>query len=186
MNIMPWQAILDGLSSWAATITGQTIFWEDQRNKNAPRPSTDYISMRVISGPRKEGSFDEVREDTGVFYLSGQRSFTVSVQAYGAAAMMEIQALQDYLESIDTLAAFNTIGIALTNDPDIQNLSEKLDTYIEDRFQMDLIFNTSQNIALVGLDSIGKVEVSGTFDKDKSSELDVVIDIEEDGYTPPS
>lgn len=177
MNITDWTTIITGIQSLVVAQSGLSdnqIYWRDQ---DSPQPAAEtFIGLKIIAGPNKVGSFDAVIFDTAAdkFNVSGTRSFTLSVQAFGPGAFGAIYSLQDSLDNPDVLQTLQSLGISITNSPSVLDISQAIDTAMQKRFSMDLIFTAAQNIPILTA-PVEKAEISGTINPDLTNETDVTI-----------
>lgn len=146
-------------------------FAEEISNADAVRPPKPYITIKIISGPRKMALDDNVTRKPGTddYYLNGMRGYTLSIKSYGTGYF-------DALEDISTLLGDPDHGeqlkedadIAIVDRGDVSDISAKLETGFERRATLDIIFNSSNN-KLIGVKPIEKVEVKGTIKNEDSS-----------------
>lgn len=140
---------------------------ESVSGKDGPRPPKPYLTLKIISGPRKLTLDDNVcfngkSEGSRNFNLVGIRGYTLSIKSFG---IDYIDALEDVSTCLDD-PDLNTFlkqeaDIAITNKGDVIDVSALLETGYERRGSLDIIFNSSKNKETsIGL--IENVEVSGS------------------------
>jgi hypothetical protein len=64
-----WQKIKRAIYTWANDLLGVDVIWE---NENIPQPPYPYVSLNIISGPIKEGGFDELRTSVDLTRPAGE------------------------------------------------------------------------------------------------------------------
>ena len=155
------------LIRWFENATGLTTIWEDQ---DSLRPIPPYATLKIVSIPSV--GVDEIRQrqDETMVDIVGYRRISVSSQVLGPNAMEIIscarlalskQRVRDELEKAD-------LHFQTSSDP--QDLSQLLETIIEPRAQMDIIFGTHFTDE-EDLSSIDSVEITGTVDDITTSEI---------------
>jgi len=176
MKSTDWTLIENGLQAWAvaaASLNTNKVIWA---NENGTRPAPDYVSLNVISF-LKVGSRDDIRKVDDVYYVSGIRKFTLSVQSYGPGSLGVIQSIQDSLEIPELLNNLQDLDLSVVNIPSIINVSKTLDTQIEKQYSMDIIFSVAQNIEIT-MSDISGVAIEGTLKSNTTGNRTVDIDIE--------
>ena len=124
-------------------ITSFQIIWA---NQNAPRPSTNYITLLIGSFTRI--GWDEIGEpdDTetpgeigGATIIKGNREFTLSIQAFGSGALQELINIQSKLEMPSVRTAFTAgNGIAIIDAQNVNDLTGLMDSDFEERANLDV------------------------------------------------
>jgi hypothetical protein len=139
---------------------------EEVTGKDAPRPQGPYITLKIISGPRKITMDDELRfngksEGKNNFNLVGQRAYTLSVKSFRAGHNDALSDISTYLDDPDFCEILKEKAcISVTNKGDVLDISGLIDTGFEGRSQLDIFFNSSNNRETrVGL--IENVEIEG-------------------------
>ena len=116
---------------------------QDDPNRDRPEPpyvSYDFLTGFVEVGTRDNQSYD-VGEDAVV--VSGPRTFTMSIKAYGENAAQVMTNLHSSLELHSVQQLFQAANISKQTKGPVQKISVTLETGIEERYQMDVIFNAS-------------------------------------------
>jgi len=150
-------------------------FAESISGANGARPPKPYVSLKVISGPRRISIDDNHTFEDDQVHLVGQRGYTVSIKAYG-------QEYIDGLNDIETCVEDPEFWEQLKNDADISvqstagilDISSKLETGFEKRASLDIIFNSSNN-KITNIGPIESVEVSGTMESSKTVNTNMPI-----------
>jgi hypothetical protein len=149
-----YAAVQDAIYAWvSANIGGATAIFSDQ---DAQQPDRPYVTIKLLPVV-KLGVLDEERSpnEFGIAKIVGHREVTASIQSYGPGAMQLAYGLQDSLQKRTILdEIFFTNGMAVVNDATITNLSEDLETEIEERALLEVMFRypTEQN------DDVGVIE----------------------------
>lgn len=136
--------IEDGVRAWlvAAGVAGgipsaaSAVIFADQ---DAVRPPLPYLVVKVvvydIPVHEDEDLFDD--EDPPRWRGRGNRTSTVSVNAYGAGAEAWLERATLFLRSPATLAQLGAAGLAVRPEGGLNNLSGLLDDSTQVRFQRD-------------------------------------------------
>jgi len=146
-------------------------FAEEISGADGPRPEKPYISLKIISGPRKLAIDDDLRnkELTDEFYLVGQRGYTLSIKSFGVEYIDALEKISTLLGDPDNWEQLNIdADIAIVDQGDVLDISAKLETGFEKRASLDIIFNSSNNI-ITSVGPITSVEVSGAIKNEDSS-----------------
>lgn len=145
---------------WTVTLAESLV------GQDAPRPNGPYITLKIISGPRKLTLDDEVRfngqtEGDSSFSLVGQRAYTLSIQAFRSGHSDALELLSTCLDDPDHYEELKArADIAITNRGDVIDISGKLETGWESRSSIDIIFNSSNNKP-IGIGILEGVKISG-------------------------
>lgn len=129
------------------------------------RPPKPYIVMELIAGGSTNGGFDDVRKKTtnnADYYISGTRQYTLNLQAFGGDSMFlldKIMTLLDKPNISESLQDAN-VDISIVNRGEITDISQLLETSIEARYSLDIIFNAAVN-ETVTIGTIGTVDIDG-------------------------
>jgi hypothetical protein len=125
----------DTMIAYIQQETKLKAIWDDE---SGPRPSLPYVSIKIISGPVKEG-FDDIRQDADRnFTVEGHRLFTLSINIWGRDAHEKMSILRDGFERPSACDFFNARRIALVTYSNIINLTGLRETSFEERAQMDV------------------------------------------------
>lgn len=137
------------------------VYSEEISGRDAPRPQKPYLTLKIISGPRKVHEDDLRKNDDGTFEIVGQRAFTLSLQAYGPNCLDRLDDLSIALDDPDHFYQLKQdADIAVTNRGNVLDVSTKLATGYEKRGSLDIVFNSSKN-KVTEIDRIEGVEISG-------------------------
>lgn len=139
---------------------------EEVTGKDAPRPAGPYITLKIISGPRKLSLGDELRfngKESGDrnFNLVGQRAYTLSIKSFRSGHADALEEISTCLDDPDFYQILKDKGcIAVTNRGDVIDITSPLDTGFEGRSSLDIFFNSSNNKE-TGVGLIEGVEIKG-------------------------
>jgi hypothetical protein len=144
-----------------------TVIFADE---SAPRPNKPYITLKIISGPNAKG-FDDIRYINNTeFSLSGMRQYSLSIQGFGVDMHDALSKLQTILDSPNVIAQLKEdADIAIVNKGSVSDITVALETSFERRFNMDIIFNTSENLSIT-LDVIESTKIGGKLIKEDNTE----------------
>lgn len=141
--------IRSGIYNWikeelsGTEISPDKIVW---LNQDAPRPTRPYVGLDPLSGPSQDGH-DESREVTPGFQdVTGNRKMSFTILAYGENSDILMCRLHSSLEKSSTRARLSTYGIALIRQDDVRDITTKLDTRSETRYQFDVMFRVTSSI----------------------------------------
>lgn len=147
MNAIDIDSICNTIWEWIDSlglegVSSQDIYLEDP---NARRPDPPSVSYRFLTGPIKQGARDNRRYDVAndIWQTVGHRDITVSMKTYGKVAYqnaVNIQASVELQSVQDILQAGN---IAVRSATTIQEVSQELESGIEERFSLDVIIGVS-------------------------------------------
>jgi hypothetical protein len=160
---MSWTAVQDVLYDWALSHSGLNVSTEQDKvfyaNEKVMQPNATYITLN-ISNIIKETN-DELRNinDTD-FVVSTIRSFTLSVNCYGKAALDYAVNLQSSFGKIEVKELLNTQNISFVSVDPIIDISALMDTIIEKRYVFEAKFYIASNVSIVS-DVIENVEMQG-------------------------
>ena len=155
---------------------------EEVTGKDAPRPTGPYITIKIISGPRKITMDDEMRfngksQGSKNFNLVGQRAYTLSVKAFRAGHNDALSDISTYLDDPDFCELLKEKAcIAITNKGDVLDISGPIDTGFEGRSQLDIFFNSSNNKD-TGIGLIEGVRIEGELETDSGKIINTNVDI---------
>lgn len=138
-----------------------TVTHANQKD-DAPRPPKPYLTLKIISGPGPLTLRDEKRaiEDEDNFFLVGQRSYSLSIQAYGADFNDVLGDVITCLDDPDKREILRESDIGVTNKGRVIDISTRLPTGFESRASLDILFNSSNNKE-TGIGAIEIVEIEG-------------------------
>lgn len=131
-------------------------------NENGPRPVGPYVTLNLITQSVRVGSDDYLESSPTVTELNlatrGQRTATLSINAYGQTAYDELWLLKQSLDLPNNKATAIAQGIAILRDQDVVDLSRLRDNEIEKRAQMDIIIGYDVSISESGADYFNIVQ----------------------------
>jgi hypothetical protein len=151
--------------AWAAAnSSGAQVVWADQ---SAPHPARPFVTLK-LNGPFRDLGADELRHTAteGAFELCGHRRFVLSVQVLGTDAPSAhgiAISLNTSLGKPSALATLRASGISVSDEGDIQNLTQFMDTQFEGRFAFDATFLATESVSDT-LGSVRTVEIIGMND----------------------
>lgn len=141
-------------SEWAVT-------YADQKD-DAPRPPKPYLTIKIVSGPKammiRETKQFISGEDSA--FLVGQRSYSLSIQAYGADFNESLGDIITCLDDPDKRQILRDADIGGINKGGIIDISSRLPTGFESRASLDILFNSS-NTKSTGIGSIETANITG-------------------------
>ena len=145
----------DAIWSWAQeNVPPQcTVIWD---KPNVPRPCEPYVTLNLTTVSVKTGhdSWQYISGDD--FRIGGQRTLTLSVIAYGPnleeqmnqeikSAQQICTDLRDSLENPLVLEKLRKNGLAVHNEPTVQDISALLESGFQDRANVDITFGYAHN-----------------------------------------
>jgi len=182
-NATDLSSILDTVYSWISSrnlVDDQKIYIEDP---NVDRPLPPSISYRMLTLPSSTGSRDSstYSEAKSLTVISGNRDLTISIKAYGENASQIISNLYNSfeLESVQILFQAANMGVRVQNTP--QDISQELETGIEERYNMDIIFGVSS----IQEEDLGEIAVINIVDAKLKNEADEVVQTVNETITKP-
>lgn len=140
--IMTW---LNGLS------LGGSIIWLDQ---NFPRPSIPYIGLRIQEIRNIHHDFIDKPDTDGVATTNGDREIVLNVETFGETSLDIINTIRNSLEKYSVNAALADNGLSFKEADNVIDLSELLDTKIEKRYRLNIVFHARN----IDTDNIGLIE----------------------------
>lgn len=147
-NAVDLRIIQDTIYAWIASrkvVPNQKIILEDQ---NVDRPKPPYVSYRFLTGPVKIGTRDDQVYDsaTDSFLISGPRTISMSIKSYGTEKVSALQLMTNLHGSLELNSVqqlFQSKNMAVHSLTNVLEISSVLETGIEDRAQMDIIFGVT-------------------------------------------
>lgn len=176
---IPWIAIEDALVEWIARESGYAadrVVWSEL--ENAPRPSGDFIELRIGDVLRR--GLDEKRTLTDLgrpegeeveLRVRGVREFSLTIQAHTddtvgeLAARATLEVIRDSLSKNSVREAFSAVGISAFDDSPVRPLNELVETNYHGRASLDVRFYVSSQVSdFVGFIATveGENTISGT------------------------
>lgn len=182
---MKFLDLQDYLWAWADVNTPHecVVIWD---KPNVPRPCEPYVTLNLIVTSMKTGHDSWIYESGDNFCIGGQRIATLSVIAYGPdlkeqvpqginSAQQIILDLRDSLENPLVLEKLGANGLAVHNEPTVNDISALLETGFQDRANMDIMFGFAHNQSVpVGI--IEKVTGEGTFEGALTQQIEIDIE----------
>ena len=144
-NAVDLDSILDTIYSWIASrnlVDDQKIHIEDI---NIDRPLPPSISFRFLTLPSMVAGRDNA-EYSGVddnIIISGPRDLTISIKTHGVGAGQNASNLHNSLEldAVQQLFQASNIAVRVAETP--QNISQELESGIEQQYNLDIIFGVT-------------------------------------------
>lgn len=122
---------------------------------NAPRPTVDYISLYISSVVQIGWDYtQDPLNDSGVADMTGDREFTVQVQAYGGDPLTVLNNLRTSLQKQTVLDSLRAVGIVFANWFPINDITALVDSRFEQRASMDVLFR----MADIYTDNLGVID----------------------------
>ena len=139
-----------------------------------PQEGIAFVDFKFLTGLVKTGMADELLPKSGDpinGILRGQRSFTVSVTAYGAKAPEMVAQIQQSLSSPIECDILRGGGLSVFNDEAITDASIFQETAFENRAVLDVTFGFALELE-VAVGPIESIEVTANMPGGKKSTID--------------
>jgi hypothetical protein len=139
-----FNTLQNALFTWATANTpaNTPVLW---LYPNAPRPTTQYVTLLISSFVQIGRDWNNSPTTTsGIGNFVGDREFTLQVQAYGDTPMQVLENLRTSLQKTSVLSALNAAGIVYVNWNPILDITDLVDSRYEQRCTMDLLFRLAQ------------------------------------------
>lgn len=164
----------DAFYEWAAKAAGVEVVFSEQSNVKLDAP---FITLKVISGPKRMGSTDDLEYVSGDdFKIIGRREMTISVQAFGCEAFDILSNLSTSFSEPDVQGFFQSKNIGIVDEGSPNDLTNLLDTDFQGRASMDIRFYVL-DVKQVKVGTIRKTNVTGEIDTlDSIIETDQTVD----------
>lgn len=169
MSELDWPKVKENLFNWVRgeIDLGNISVPEEQvifREQSAPLPPRPCVTLKIISGPRRLGSTDNIKFRQGtddIWDVGGQRAITLSVQVFGnnlqhgdnaqaiANALnvsLHKMTVTDQLRAGILDGATRKGSIAVWEVGDISDISALEETEFEDRAQFDVILGVVDSV----------------------------------------
>jgi len=180
-----WDAIQAAVYGWASDASGVQFVWA---NQDAPQPDYPYGLLNRTLGPVQVGH-DERKWDAAneKFVVSGIRRFTVSAMVSDVTnsttpslSDAPVSLLSDMMSSLyspSVIEAFRLAGIAVTNAPQVLDVSIAIGAQWVRRSQMEIIFGTTSAIEQTAFDYFNKVQINSGDIIGASTAIDIANEI---------
>jgi hypothetical protein len=113
------------------------VGWDEVGYQDVPAPGNPGFGQGGMGGGGYgNGEVEDVNE-----FITGTRRFMASVQFFRGNALTRANSLTQLLQSTSSLQALQAAGIGLVKIGAVRNLSQVVDTYFENRAQIDIEFN---------------------------------------------
>ena len=141
------------LYDWATAVApmGVRVIWY---RPNAPRPDLPYVTLSMLSFSQVGWDYIPRPDTNGDAELTGDREFTLQMQAFGDNAFGILEDIRTSLQKPSVLDTLRDDGIVFVNQNEITNVTALLDTEWEPRASMDIQFRVAQTAE----DDLGKIE----------------------------
>jgi hypothetical protein len=108
-------------------------------DQDGPRPPLPYLLVRVVVWDLPVGEDEDLVDDSDppTWRARGQRTSTVSINAFGGSAAGWLERANLMLRAPSILAQLDAAGLALRPQGGLNNLSALRDSGTEARFQRD-------------------------------------------------
>lgn len=154
-------------------------FAQELSGQDAPRPVGSYVTLNVISGPITKG-MDELRksETTDFFDITGERQYTLTIEAFRSGSRTNLEKLQLLLDSSVELKKLkeSEADIAVVERGAVTNIAALLGTGFERRHSMDVVFNSSVKLE-TDIEPIESARISGTVSGGKEGDQTRSVDV---------
>jgi len=140
--MIEYDTIKKGFYDWAVAVTGKAVIWE---NQNAPKPDLPYITLFMTSIQRVGDDYQATSANgSGVIEITGNRDFTLQVQALGEGAIVALESLSSSLQMPTVLETLrNSCIVFVQNITPIQDISGLWDSQFIPRGMIDFQFRTA-------------------------------------------
>ena len=176
---MDRETIIQAWVDYCKTVLSEewTVTREEQdTGLDAPRPNGPYITLKIISGPMNKSigrltQFNGNCEGHKNFNICDQVQYVMSVKSFRSG---HAEALDDiksgFLDPDIAEILKDKAKISVQNNPNILDISARLETGYEQRSQMDIVFNSVQNRETnIGL--IETVTITGKIETESGKEI---------------
>lgn len=127
----------DQAEQYATVLVQQlgNVGWDEVTHSNVPEPTGGWGEDPDGSGGFGTGGVNDVVET-----ITGQRHFVASVQFFRGNALVQANRLTQILQSSTCMQQMLAAGIGIGKIGAVRNLSLLVDTYFENRGQLDIEF----------------------------------------------
>ena len=145
------------LSNCFPSLVENHILWADQ---DGHQPKPPYIALKIISGPTKIGSMDEMfmDETTNTLKVDGLRTITLNIEVFGSDALEITTRLEASLQFPQVAEYFRARDMSAYDNSGITDVTELLETIYEQRASMDVFFYVPYEFE-TNLEKIGRAHV---------------------------
>ena len=148
------QAKQTAIIAWIETALSITAFWDKQ---NALRPSLPYISVNIITGPKRDGTPERTYKELDTYTYIFRKIITLSIQSHSQSNHLALlSTIIDSMTLPTQRATLRAAGLSIYNDDDIDptDISELIDTGFEKRGSIDVTMAYADEID----DSPGEIQ----------------------------
>lgn len=152
-------SIENALYSWVFGVSSiETVF----ANPNAPRPSSQYSLINIISSTPigiSESNFTEGLLDTVDIDNSNVEEIMVSINTYYSGAYQLATLLKDSLDRITVNENLMSLGLGYSRSTTVQDMPEEINRQWEERAQFDCFF-IARSIDSENLETIKYIQIT--------------------------
>jgi hypothetical protein len=157
---MKFAEIQDAIYNWFVSTTEVKAVWAEQEGPRLERP---YAMLKLITGPVKTNGMDQLSYLSGdKFELRGDRTVTCSINVMGSGAHDIAALARDSLDDPTIVDQLSEKGLAVWDEGDVRDLTQKLETHWETRAQLDVVFAFASSYE-TNTGWIEKVELEGDY-----------------------
>lgn len=171
--MIDWDAMRVSINKWAAPVVAPTpVIWADQ---NEPPPDLPYIITRYAGSNRIGDDFMGAPDGTtGIADLTGNRDFTLFIQALGTGAKNNIEKLRTSLQKDSVRASLRVNGLVFVQEVGANNVTDLVagTTKKEERETLDIVMR----VASADTDDLGVIEHVELTEKYLDAEASVVLE----------
>jgi hypothetical protein len=148
-------SLQDAIYDWLDPLATEQFIWAKER---APAPVSPYFSLNLTTMAVAEGAGYERIISGSNRTIVQRRQATLNIQSFGFAAVERLMAIKSRLYLESSQEALVNANISLIRDEDVIDISELLETQIQERASMDLILGYTRS-DVDGTNWIEKVQV---------------------------
>lgn len=138
---MNWTDLQKAMYDFINGLTTWTVAWSEE---SAPAPDEYHLMLRITGVPKVAQDGTTFDTETGVLTITGNREFTLELQAYGAGAFALLTAIDSAVEKPSVLAGLREDGIVYVDSEPVQNLTYLIETRYRERAALDIRFRTAE------------------------------------------
>ena len=154
----------NSLFDWVSSIMPGSVkvIWADE---NRPQPDKTYLTLRFDSILRVGDDYEGRPDAVGDNVVTGNREFTLMIQAIGPGALGYLEDLRTSLQRFNILETLRLNGIVFIRANPIANITGLEDTQYFERGSFDIFFRIASVVTDVP-SYVQKTEVEATYKKD--------------------
>ena len=143
-----------GIIAWVKAESGLAANRHAWAEQNAPSPDTAYVTLRLASLQKVGDDYIPMPDNSGAIKITGNRDFTLGLQAYGPGALGILETLRSSLAKESVHAAFIVAKIAIVNSEDVLNTTTLVQSRFQEQASLDIMLRTYSEVS----DNLGKIE----------------------------